>query len=111
MSVSSVPSSLAEVIARVPSGAWAVGVSGGADSVALLSLLRTRTDLALHVAHLDHETRGPDSTGDAHFVAQLAERWGLPCTIARRSELEPAMTDLPENPSARYRAVRLELFK
>jgi tRNA(Ile)-lysidine synthase len=57
-----------------------VGVSGGADSVALLhSLLQLRQCLRLdlHVAHLDHVLR-PESGQDAAFVAQLAKDWGLP---------------------------------
>jgi tRNA(Ile)-lysidine synthase len=64
-----------------------VGVSGGADSLALLhSLLALRgPDAAgtLHVAHLDHGLRDPDSAADARFVAQLAESWGLTCTVRR----------------------------
>ena len=72
-------------------GAWAVAVSGGRDSVALLELLRHRGDLLLHVVHLDHETRGRESAADARFVNELASRWGLACTIARRSEIEQMM--------------------
>ena len=94
----------------VPAGSWAIGVSGGADSVALLALLRQRRDVALHVVHLDHQTRGPDSTADAAFVQQLAGQWHLPCTIARRDELEAAVTQRQNNPSAHYRALRLALF-
>src|SRR3982750_439033 len=94
---------LMEAIATVPAGVWAVGVSGGADSVALLSLLRTRADLLLHVVHLDHETRGQDSTGDATFVADLARQWNLPCTVARWRDIEPhlALRRDVNNPSAR----------
>jgi len=102
---------LDSVIATVPPGRWAVGVSGGADSVALLALLRTRPELSLHVAHLDHQTRGDASPADARFVAELAARFGLPCTIRRRDEIEPGLTELPANRSARYRAIRLALFR
>ena len=50
-------------LADVPPGARAVAVSGGADSVALLTLLKSRRpDLALHVVHLDHQTRGQASS-------------------------------------------------
>jgi tRNA(Ile)-lysidine synthase len=106
-----------------------VGVSGGADSVALLSLLRPRAvpggDLSLHVVHLDHQTRGRASAADAAFVSELAARWGLACTVARREDVEarlsgfavdagagpaPATPLLPANPSARYRTARLALF-
>src|SRR5581483_12515163 len=101
---------LLSAIAAVPPGAWAVGVSGGADSVALLLLLAGRGDLALHVVHLNHETRGPESDGDERFVRDLAGRLNLPCVAARRSEVEPALDDLAANPSARYRAARMALF-
>lgn len=104
---------LQAAIATVPAGAWAVGVSGGADSVALLSLLhRCRTsDLSLHVVHLDHQTRGDASTGDAAFVASLATSLQLPSTIKRREQIEPSIKDRPANTSALYRALRLELFR
>lgn len=62
-----------------------VAVSGGADSVALLHLLTRVQDawaLDLLVAHLDHNLR-PESAADARFVAELAERWGLPFESAR----------------------------
>lgn len=104
-------SPLMAAIADVPPGAWAVGVSGGADSVALLFLLAERRDLALHVVHLNHETRGPHSDGDERFLRDLAERLRLPCVIARRSEIEPTLGELPTNPSARYRAARMALFR
>ena len=94
----------------VPPGRWAVGVSGGPDSVALLALLRARDDLSLHVVHLDHQLRGDASAEDARFVAELARRWNLPCTIARRDEIEPGVPDLPANAPARYRRLRLALF-
>jgi tRNA(Ile)-lysidine synthase len=97
--------------ARVPPGRWAVGVSGGADSVALLLLLRERPDLALHVVHLDHETRAGASADDARFVERLAGRLSLPSTVARRGDLEPTLPLPPANLSARYRAARLALFR
>jgi tRNA(Ile)-lysidine synthase len=95
----------------VAAGAWAVGVSGGADSVALLSLLRRRSDLAVHVVHLDHQTRGQASTDDAAFVSELSRQCGLPCTLATRDEMETGGSDVSSNPSARYRALRLALFR
>lgn len=106
------PAALDEKIsARVTPGRWAVGVSGGADSVALLRLLGRRGDLFLHVVHLDHQTRGPESDGDARFVQTLAAQLNLPCTIGRRDEVEARLTDLPANPSSRYRTARIALFR
>ncbi len=59
----------------------AVGVSGGADSVALLCALVNRSGdlgLVLHVAHLHHGLRGAEADGDLEFVRALATRLGLP---------------------------------
>ena len=61
-----------------------VAVSGGPDSVCLLSLLHALSkelDLSLHVAHLDHMFRGAESAGEASFVADLAKDLGIPATI------------------------------
>lgn len=58
-----------------------VAVSGGPDSVALLRLLydlREDLELRLEVAHLQHGIRGAEAQEDARFVAELAERLGLP---------------------------------
>ena len=52
-------------------------VSGGADSVALLTLLlevRTQFELELIVAHLNHNLRGKASDEDEEFVRVLARR-------------------------------------
>lgn len=104
-------SSLESAVATVPPGRWGVGVSGGADSVALLLLLLARPGLSLHVIHLDHQTRGEQSAADARFVGELAQHNKLPLTLSRRDQVEPTLANLPRNPSARYRALRLELFR
>ena len=52
-----------------------VGVSGGADSVALLRALADRAaalGLILHVAHLHHGLRAADADADLEFVRSLA---------------------------------------
>ncbi len=98
-------------LSPIPSGPWAVGVSGGADSVALLQLLRLLPHRVLHIVHLNHQARGAQSDADADFVAELASQCSLPCTIARLHDIESSMEPLPANRSARYRAVRLELFR
>ncbi|HZV89012.1 MAG TPA: tRNA lysidine(34) synthetase TilS [Candidatus Binatus sp.] len=57
-----------------------VGVSGGADSVALLLLLlelRDELGIVLSVAHLNHQLRGLASTADERFSAKLAAKHGL----------------------------------
>ena len=68
------------------------------------------------VLHLNHQTRGEESDADARFVADLARSSSLPCQVATLGEVEGALTPaqrraLPNNPSARYRAARLALFR
>ena len=62
---------------------WLVGVSGGADSVALLHLLIEAGFRNLVVCHLDHGLRGRASTEDAKFVTRLAGKLTVECVIAR----------------------------
>jgi tRNA(Ile)-lysidine synthase len=58
----------------------AVGLSGGADSVALLRALaeQARTSgWVLHAAHLHHGLRGDEADGDQAFCRTLAESLGI----------------------------------
>lgn len=57
---------------------YLVGVSGGADSVALLRLLDRAGFRNLVVCHLNHRLRGRSSDADQRFVARLAGELGLP---------------------------------
>ncbi|MEM9466227.1 MAG: tRNA lysidine(34) synthetase TilS [Actinomycetota bacterium] len=59
-----------------PDGHLHLGVSGGADSVAM-GLLARAAGRSFTVWHVDHGHR-PTSGDDAAFVADLAERWGVP---------------------------------
>jgi tRNA(Ile)-lysidine synthase len=64
----------------------AVGVSGGADSVALLCGLVDRNrelGLVLHAAHLHHGLRGEEADADLEFCRNLAANFGLPFHEAR----------------------------
>ncbi len=63
-----------------------VGVSGGADSTALLHLLatvRAELSLELQVVHFNHGLRGEEAEEDARFVASLAWSLGVSCTVER----------------------------
>lgn len=66
-----------------PRRRWLVGVSGGADSTALLRLLVTHGFRKLVVCHLDHRLRGREATMDARFVERLAMEFGLPFETKR----------------------------
>lgn len=60
-----------------------VAVSGGPDSLCLLHVLRRlaeRSQLRLHIAHLDHGLR-PDSAADARFVTEISQAWDIPITV------------------------------
>jgi tRNA(Ile)-lysidine synthase len=64
----------------------AVGLSGGADSVALLRVLAERSGelgLVLHAAHLHHGLRGAEADADLEFARALAAELGLPFHEAR----------------------------
>lgn len=58
-----------------------MGLSGGADSVALLRILAARSrelGLVLHAAHLHHGLRGEEADADRDFCRELASCLGLP---------------------------------
>jgi tRNA(Ile)-lysidine synthase len=64
-----------------------VAVSGGPDSVCMVDILTKLSNelgIELHIAHLDHQLRGQDSTADARYVGGLAKRLGLPAAIEAR---------------------------
>jgi tRNA(Ile)-lysidine synthase len=58
----------------------AVGLSGGADSVALTRALAARAEelgIVLHAAHLHHGLRGAEADRDQQFAADLAQALGI----------------------------------
>lgn len=59
-----------------------VGVSGGADSMALLHVLYNLKDeynIQLVVCHLNHSIRGEDADSDEMFVKNACEKLGVEC--------------------------------
>ncbi|MFO7776607.1 MAG: tRNA lysidine(34) synthetase TilS [Candidatus Hydrogenedentota bacterium] len=66
-----------------------VACSGGADSVACLSILN-KLGYTTHVVHFNHRTRGAESEADCNLVADLAFRWGLPFHVISRPVLDEA---------------------
>jgi len=72
----------------------AVGLSGGADSVALLRALAERSGelgLVVHVAHLHHGLRGEEADADLAFARALAGELGLAFHEARVDTRSEAM--------------------
>ncbi len=55
-----------------------IGVSGGADSVALAHIL-IELGYRVTIAHLNHGLRGKESDTDERFVTKLADQWKVPC--------------------------------
>ena len=55
-----------------------LGLSGGADSMALLHLLLQCDYRNLILCHFNHQLRGADSEADALFVKELADKLQLP---------------------------------
>jgi tRNA(Ile)-lysidine synthase len=88
---------------------WLVGVSGGADSVALLHLLIGEGFRNLIVCHLDHGLRGRASTEDAKFVRSLAGKLTVECEIAR-ADVRGRMAARGESLETAARNARLEFF-
>ena len=74
----------------------AIGVSGGADSVALLrflAALRPQFGWDLVVCHIHHGLRGAEADRDECFVLALAEQLGLPCAVSRIDAAALALRD------------------
>jgi len=71
---------------RPPREKWAVALSGGSDSVALLLLLWAHWPERrgrLTALHFDHRLRGRESTADARFCANLCAALGVPLVAGR----------------------------
>src|SRR3989339_363625 len=67
-----------------PNDKVVVGVSGGADSIALMHLLhdiKNEFNLSLHIAHLNHMLRRGEAEVDMRFVQGLAHNLKLPITV------------------------------
>ena len=68
-------------------GGVLVGLSGGADSVALLKVLKRlseRHGISVAAAHFNHGIRGEDADKDELFCRELCEADGIPFSSERR---------------------------
>ena len=69
----------------------ALAVSGGADSMALLCLMRPLAEengITLTVCHVNHGLRGETADRDEAFVREACARLGLPLRVFHAAELE-----------------------
>ena len=88
---------------------WLVGVSGGADSMALLHLLVAAGFRKLVVCHLDHGLRGRASAEDARFVRRVAGKLALECESGR-AQVAARMKACGESLETAARNARHEFF-
>ncbi|MEY8338632.1 tRNA lysidine(34) synthetase TilS [Lachnospiraceae bacterium 62-35] len=68
-----------------------VAVSGGADSICLLYVLKGLSGslgISLEAFHLHHGIRGDEADRDAEFVEQICREWEIPVTIRRERVME-----------------------
>lgn len=88
---------------------WLAGVSGGADSVAMLHRLHEAGFSRVVVCHVNHGLRGAESDGDERFVRSLAKRLGYDCEVTR-ADVRGRMTERSESMETAARGVRWEFF-
>ncbi len=90
-----------------------VAVSGGPDSVALLSILHALAPawgFSLTVVHCNYGLRGDESAGDALFVTALCRRLDIPCLVKPLSAGRRG-AGVSSSLQARARESRYRLFR
>ncbi len=90
-----------------------LGVSGGADSVALLRFfcsVRQKRKLELRVVHVEHGLRGQASLDDAAFVDKLCRQLGVECTTIHVGEQISSNEDTHQSLEEKARNARYEAF-
>jgi tRNA(Ile)-lysidine synthetase, N-terminal domain/tRNA(Ile)-lysidine synthetase, C-terminal domain len=97
----------------------AVGLSGGADSVALLRALVARgveLGLVIHAAHLHHGLRGDEADGDLEFSRKLTASLCVPfhetrMEVTAEAKPDPATGKAAESIEEAARRVRYAWFR
>ncbi len=107
----SIEAALRDRCAIRPGDRLLLGVSGGADSIALMLALRAiarrgHWALDLRIAHIQHHLR-PEAEQDAAFVAELAARLGL--EFHRRDADVPAHALAPDSQERNIEAAARKL--
>ncbi len=90
-----------------------VGLSGGADSVALLHLLcsmQAEYDWDITAVHIHHGLRGADADEDMAFAEAFCENLGIPCVVRKFDvKAEAKIRKLGEEETGRL--LRYETFR
>ena len=98
---------LREKLLPIPAGRYLIGLSGGADSVALLEMilpLVRQGDISAEAVHINHCLRGQESDRDETFVRDLCRREQIPLHVYR-ADLKGRKDE------ASARAARFEYFR
>ncbi len=88
-----------------------VGVSGGADSICLLTVLaglREKMELKLYAVHVNHMIRGTEADADESYVTEYCKKLGIPCDCYHidvpQLAKEQKLTEEEAGRNARYEA-------
>jgi len=81
-----------------------VALSGGADSMALLHLLRLpELSLKIHALHIHHGVRGDDADADAEFCSRQCSSLGISLTILKPEPIRKSGSREADWREMRYR--------
>ena len=86
-----------------------LGVSGGADSMAMLDAFHRLNSFSIGVAHLNHCLRGDESDEDENFVESEAQNRGLE-SISERVDVKGIAREKKRNVEATARTARYEFL-
>ncbi|HYC72575.1 MAG TPA: tRNA lysidine(34) synthetase TilS [Opitutaceae bacterium] len=90
---------------------WAVALSGGADSVALLLALRAHFPAHRLVAlHFNHRLRGRAAAADARFSRRLCRALGIACAVGEWRRADARRREPARVSEAAARAARHAFF-
>ncbi len=95
-----------------------VGVSGGADSVCLLTVLcelKAKYELTVKAVHVNHMIRGEEADRDENSVRNLCQKYDVPLTVIKKDvpayAHETGMSEEEAGRDIRYKAFAEEAEK